>query len=177
MQELNDLYYVALEFLEASMKMAVFWAVSRCRLVEIYRRFWSACCLRHCNPEHNHLPTLYCSDCCLYTGTFRILMLQPLKKSVHVNINFCITKPLCGAIEDSWQHVKRAAVNIALQSQHSYVNTAPFVPGGRLLLSMTSPTPKLWNWPDESRNHSLTGKGARWAIWNNLTDSLLVNWT
>jgi hypothetical protein len=31
----------------ASMKMAVFWVVAPCSLVEIYRRFRSACCLHH----------------------------------------------------------------------------------------------------------------------------------
>jgi hypothetical protein len=31
----------------ASMKMAIFWAVAPCSLVEVYRRFRGACCLHH----------------------------------------------------------------------------------------------------------------------------------
>jgi hypothetical protein len=31
----------------ASMKMAVFWVVVPCSLVEVYRRFRGACCLHH----------------------------------------------------------------------------------------------------------------------------------
>jgi hypothetical protein len=31
----------------ASMKMAVFWVVALCSLVEIYRRFGGTCCLHH----------------------------------------------------------------------------------------------------------------------------------
>jgi hypothetical protein len=31
----------------ASMKMAVFWVVAPCSLVEVHRRFRSACCLHH----------------------------------------------------------------------------------------------------------------------------------
>jgi hypothetical protein len=47
--------------------MAVFWAVVPCSLVEVYRRFRGACCLRHQvnfhqttrrnNPEDNHFRT------------------------------------------------------------------------------------------------------------------------
>jgi hypothetical protein len=29
------------------MKMAVFWVVAPCSLVEVYRRFKGACCLHH----------------------------------------------------------------------------------------------------------------------------------
>jgi hypothetical protein len=31
----------------ASMKMAVFWVVVPCSLLEVYQRFRSACCLHH----------------------------------------------------------------------------------------------------------------------------------
>jgi hypothetical protein len=31
----------------ANMKMAVFWVVDPCSLVEVYRRFRGACCLNH----------------------------------------------------------------------------------------------------------------------------------
>jgi hypothetical protein len=41
------------------MKMAVFWDVAPCSLVEIYRRFRGSCCLHHQgdNPEDSHLYT------------------------------------------------------------------------------------------------------------------------
>jgi hypothetical protein len=35
-----------------SMKMAVYWNVSPCSLVEAYRRFTGACCLHHCPAQH-----------------------------------------------------------------------------------------------------------------------------
>jgi hypothetical protein len=37
----------------ASMKMAVFWDVAPCSLVEVYRRFRGACCLHHQGDEWN----------------------------------------------------------------------------------------------------------------------------
>jgi hypothetical protein len=39
----------------ASMRMAVFWAVAPCSLVEVYRPFRGACCLHHQGdrPEHS----------------------------------------------------------------------------------------------------------------------------
>jgi hypothetical protein len=44
----NVLYEVGFEVLTAaSMKMAVFWVVAPCSLVEVYRRFKGACCLHH----------------------------------------------------------------------------------------------------------------------------------
>jgi hypothetical protein len=49
-----------------SMKMAVFWIVALCRLVEVYRRFRGTYApsvnsyqtTRHCNPKDSHLQTL-----------------------------------------------------------------------------------------------------------------------
>jgi hypothetical protein len=35
----------------ASMKMAVFWVVALCSLVEVYRRFRGTCCLHHQGDE------------------------------------------------------------------------------------------------------------------------------
>jgi hypothetical protein len=44
----NNDYEVRFQVLTAaSMKMAVFWVVALCSLVEVYRRFRSACCLLH----------------------------------------------------------------------------------------------------------------------------------
>jgi hypothetical protein len=37
----------------ASMKMAVFWVVAPCSLVEVYRRFRGACCLHHQGDRNN----------------------------------------------------------------------------------------------------------------------------
>jgi hypothetical protein len=34
-----------------SMKMAVFWVVAPCSLVELYQRFRGPCCLRHQGDE------------------------------------------------------------------------------------------------------------------------------
>jgi hypothetical protein len=40
--------FVGFEVLTAvSMKMAVFWVVAPCSLVEVYQRFRSPCCLHH----------------------------------------------------------------------------------------------------------------------------------
>jgi hypothetical protein len=60
--------FVGFEFLTAvSTKMAVFWVVAPCSLVEVYQRFRGACCLHHqgdqgtlkttrrYNPEDSHL--------------------------------------------------------------------------------------------------------------------------
>jgi hypothetical protein len=45
-------YYVRLEVLTAaSMKMAIFWAVAPCSLVEVFRRFGGACCFHHQGDE------------------------------------------------------------------------------------------------------------------------------
>jgi hypothetical protein len=35
------------DFTAASMKMAVFWVVAPCSLVEVYQRFRGTCCLHH----------------------------------------------------------------------------------------------------------------------------------
>jgi hypothetical protein len=35
----------------ASMKMAVFWVVAPCNLVQVYQRFGGACCLHHQGPD------------------------------------------------------------------------------------------------------------------------------
>jgi hypothetical protein len=44
----EELYLVRFQVLTAaSMKMAVFWIVAACSLVQVYRRFRGACCLRH----------------------------------------------------------------------------------------------------------------------------------
>jgi hypothetical protein len=67
----NSFDFVRFEFLTVtSMKMAVFWVVAPCSLVEVYRRFRGACCLHHQdnetsvnfyqttwrnNPENSHL--------------------------------------------------------------------------------------------------------------------------
>jgi hypothetical protein len=45
------------------MKMAVFWVVASCNLVEVYQRFRGTCCLRHQgddNPEDSHLHAMVC---------------------------------------------------------------------------------------------------------------------
>jgi hypothetical protein len=40
----------------SSMKMAVFWVVVPCSLVEVYQRFRGPCCLHHQDdPEDSHL--------------------------------------------------------------------------------------------------------------------------
>jgi hypothetical protein len=50
-------YLVRFEVLTAvSMKMAVFWAVAPCSLVEVYRRFTGASCLHHQGCLHYHRP-------------------------------------------------------------------------------------------------------------------------
>jgi hypothetical protein len=67
-----------------SVKMVLFWVVAPCRLVEVYRRFRGACCLRHqedrrsktsvnfypttrCNnPEDSHLQVIQCWASQLY---------------------------------------------------------------------------------------------------------------
>jgi hypothetical protein len=55
-------------------KMAVFWTVAPCSLVEVYQRFRGPCCLHHqgdrYNPEDSHphthrldnLKSYYCND-------------------------------------------------------------------------------------------------------------------
>jgi hypothetical protein len=44
----NTFRYVRFQVLTAaSMKMAVFWFVAPCSLVEVYRRFRGACCLHN----------------------------------------------------------------------------------------------------------------------------------
>jgi hypothetical protein len=47
------------------MKMAVFWVVAPCSLVDVYRRFRDACCLRHQSDHHPDdgapVKCLYCS--------------------------------------------------------------------------------------------------------------------
>jgi hypothetical protein len=40
----------------ASMKMAVFWVVAPCGLVEVYRRFTGACCLHPLDDEPCQIP-------------------------------------------------------------------------------------------------------------------------
>jgi hypothetical protein len=51
------LYLVGFEVLTAvSMKMAVFWVVAPCSLVEAYQRFRGPCCLHHQGDELPHRP-------------------------------------------------------------------------------------------------------------------------
>jgi hypothetical protein len=55
--------YVGFEVLTAiGTKMAVFWVVAPCSLVDIYQRFRGPCCLHHQgddNPEDSHLSMEY----------------------------------------------------------------------------------------------------------------------
>jgi hypothetical protein len=44
-------------FTAVSMKMAVFWVVAPCSLVEVYRRFRGPCCLHHQGDIALHGPT------------------------------------------------------------------------------------------------------------------------
>jgi hypothetical protein len=68
---LHCIWYVRYEVLTAAnMRMAVFWVVAPCSLVEVHRRFRRACCLHHQgdrpdyqttrrnNPEESHLPCI-----------------------------------------------------------------------------------------------------------------------
>jgi hypothetical protein len=49
---INKLKYVGFEVLTAvSTKMAVFWVVAPCSLVEVYQCFRGPCCLRHQGDE------------------------------------------------------------------------------------------------------------------------------
>jgi hypothetical protein len=44
----NDMFCMQSEWI---MKMAVFWVVAPCSLVEVYRRFRGTCCLHHQAPN------------------------------------------------------------------------------------------------------------------------------
>jgi hypothetical protein len=48
---------VGFEVLTAvSTKMAVFWVVAPCSLVEVYQRFRGPCCLHHQGDDHRYSP-------------------------------------------------------------------------------------------------------------------------
>jgi hypothetical protein len=52
MDSINILLHVGFEVLTAvSTKMAVFWIVAPCSLVEVYQRFRGPCCLHHQGPS------------------------------------------------------------------------------------------------------------------------------
>jgi hypothetical protein len=54
----NKVYDVGFEVITAvSTKMAVFWVVAPCSLVEAYQRFGGSCCLHHRGDERRHLYT------------------------------------------------------------------------------------------------------------------------
>jgi hypothetical protein len=53
----------------ASMKMTVFWDVTLCSLVEVYRRFRGACCLNHQGDECHSVSSRFCSFA-FVTGMF-----------------------------------------------------------------------------------------------------------
>jgi hypothetical protein len=59
----NQMNRVKFQVLKAaSMKMAVFWVVARCNLVEVCRRFRGAYCLHHQGSEWAARLTYRCDD-------------------------------------------------------------------------------------------------------------------
>jgi hypothetical protein len=53
--ELKTRELVGFEVLTAvSMKMAIFWVVAPCSLVEVYKLFRGPCCLHHQGDRHLH---------------------------------------------------------------------------------------------------------------------------
>jgi hypothetical protein len=94
--EQNVNYDVGFEVLTAvSMKMAVFWVVMLCSLVEVYQRFRRTCCLhhqgdesettRHYNPEDSHLHELSClQQCKEHAAKSLIVLMSLLLKELHL---------------------------------------------------------------------------------------------
>jgi hypothetical protein len=78
----------------ASMKIAVFWVVVPCSLVEVYRRFRGACCLQHqgdrtqdshlhtCRRKNlkSHLVNLYGEATLCYIRRFEALQIKKAKR-------------------------------------------------------------------------------------------------
>jgi hypothetical protein len=64
----------------ASVKTTVFWVVTPCSLVDVYRRFTGACCLHHQCNDSSHVVNLYGEDTLCYVRRLEALRIKKAKR-------------------------------------------------------------------------------------------------